>query len=97
MKVNDQIESGLISNQKGFVEKRITYDSEDAHVILLVSGIICGILVLISVMLLYNNILSSPSTDGITKCKVKIGSFEQRGYYTTQQQYVTALSYCNIK
>jgi hypothetical protein len=53
---------------------------------------------LIFVMLLYNNTLgvTSPSSDAIAKCEVKIGSFKQRGYYTSHQEY-NALSYCNVK
>jgi hypothetical protein len=53
---------------------------------------------LILVTLLYNNTLgvSSPSSDGIAKCEVKIGSFKQRGRYTSHQEY-NALSYCYVK
>ena len=75
-----------------------TFTNHDCSVILGLGSILLAI-VLVAVMLgpiamsYYAN-TDGPSKSQISDCGQTILGFEQRGFYTSQEQFKTALSYC---
>jgi hypothetical protein len=78
------------------IEKTST--NHDCSVILGLSSILLGI-VLVAVMLgpiamSYYAETTGPSKSQISDCRQTILGFEQRGFYTSQEQFKTVLAYC---
>ena len=77
-------------------EKRSS--NHDFYIIMGLSCILLGI-VLVAMMLgpiamSYYAVTSGPSKGQISDCRLTILGFEQRGYYSSQEQFKSALSYC---
>ncbi len=75
-----------------------TSSNHDCYIILGLSCILLGI-VLVAMMLgpiamSCYVVTSDPSMGEISDCRQMILGFEQRGFYTSQEQFKTALSYC---
>ena len=78
--------------------KEKTSSKQDCYIILGLSSILLGI-VLVAIMLgpiaiSYYADTTGPSKGQISDCRQTILGFEQRGFYTSQEQFKTALSYC---
>ena len=78
--------------------KEKTYSNQDCYIILGLSCILLGI-VLVAMMLgpiamSYHADTTRLSKGQISNCRQTILGFEQRGFYTSQEQFKTALSYC---
>ena len=78
------------------IEKTST--NQDCSVILGLSFILLGI-VLVAMMLgpiamSYYADTAGPSKGQISGCRQTILGFEQRGFYTSQEQFKTVLAYC---
>jgi hypothetical protein len=75
-----------------------TSSNHDCYIILGLSCILLGV-VLVAMMLgpiamSYYAVTTGPSQSQISECRQMILGFEQRGFYTSQEQFKTALSYC---
>ncbi|MGA8563382.1 MAG: hypothetical protein WB587_01385 [Nitrososphaeraceae archaeon] len=78
--------------------KEKTFSNHDCNVILGLGCILLGI-VLVAMMLgpiamSYYADTTGRSKGQISDCKQTVLGFEQRGFYTSQEQFKTALSYC---
>ena len=78
--------------------KEKTYSNQDCYIIL---GLSCILLAIVLVAMILGPIAMSyyadttgPSKGQISDCRQTILGFEQRGFYTSQEQFKTALSYC---
>jgi hypothetical protein len=86
-----------INKSKSEVKEK-TYTNQDCYVIL---GLSCILLSIVLVAMMLGPIAMSyyadtpgPSKGQISDCRQTILGFEQRGFYTSQEQFKTALSYC---
>ena len=87
----------VINKSKSEVKEK-TYTKQDCYVILGLSCILLGI-VLVAMMLgpiamSYYADTTGPRKGQISDCRQMILGFEQRGFYTSQEQFKTSLSYC---
>jgi hypothetical protein len=87
-----------INKSKSEVKEK-TYTNQDCYVIL---GLSCILLSIVLVAMMLGPIAMSyyadtpgPSKGQISDCRQTILGFEQRGFYTSQEQFKTALSYCH--
>jgi hypothetical protein len=86
-----------ISRAKTKVKQK-TSSNRDYYIIIGLGCILFGI-VLVAMMLgpiamSYYAVTTGPSMDQISECRQMILSFEQRGFYVSQEQFKTALSDC---
>lgn len=74
--------------------------TEDPSKSILVAGLLCGIglvlgMVVVVGMAAYSN--GSGSMDVVNICRAQIIGFEQKGYYSSTEEFKTAESFCYSK
>jgi hypothetical protein len=87
---------GITKAKTEISEKRSS--NHDCYIIMGLGCILLGI-VLVAMMLgpiamSYYAVTSGQSKGQISDCRLMILEFEQRGYYSNQEQFKSALSYC---
>jgi hypothetical protein len=90
------------ATQKGLSKtKKITTDSHEGNVII---GITCLIFAIVFVLGIigpfiysYYGGLTSLGLDENTKCAQKIHEYQQKGYYSSPEQFKAAISTCYVK
>jgi hypothetical protein len=81
------------TTQKVVSQSRLTRSHDDFPAIIGVSGLILVVLLIVT-MLVPIWTLPGPSVIQIGECRKMILGFEQKGYYTSQEQFRSAISYC---
>jgi hypothetical protein len=74
--------------------KEKTSSNHDCYVILGLSCIVLVAMMFGPIATSYYADTTGPSKSQISDCRQTILGFEQRGFYTSQEQFKTALSYC---
>ena len=88
-----------VSKGKGKLKEKATYSSShDYHMIVGITSLIFCVVFIIGIagplIFSYYGGMSGLGVDGNSQCIQKIHGFEQRGFYASQEQFKSALSYC---
>jgi hypothetical protein len=75
-----------------------TSESHDSHVIIGYTVLLFAVVIMLGLVgpaiLSYYGGMTGLGLDMNSKCAQRIHAFEQSGYYTSQEQFMTAMSYC---